>query len=332
MKQSRDLEDRTLERKNAQDAEIQILLDNLENSEKLYHDTIDRQDKEISDRRKNHEKVIDEIKAHYNELRDRLQHEHEQEKEQLQNDIDEKDDELEYYRSQLAAYDDENSEENELRRRAKELREEYARLKKLFATSVDNTKAFNNQNDKLYDLNCLLHSYQSKLNAKVLKTARANDQSIDVINKLEMFGFGYQKSFNEPTEGNLKRQVSIDKQTLKKSKSSIRHRDNYFVDYAVDSTPKENIEQPRSSLRKQRSSNKSKSPIRQTAYNGYNQKVPKKPNDEKKSPKASFQDSPVKTPIRDKKRRSRRSPNKSPINQTTAVTNNLDTRIRMFRE
>mmetsp|Transcript_1335 Transcript_1335/g.1191 ORF Transcript_1335/g.1191 Transcript_1335/m.1191 type:complete len:148 (+) Transcript_1335:442-885(+) len=95
-----------------------------------------------------------------------------------------------------------------------------------------------------------------------------NKTNIDVINKLEKFGYGYQKTFKTKTIGNLKRQVSNGKGKLKKARSLIRNKDNQEIGYDIDDENREDdlnfLELERrgskkKALRKYRSLSKNKS-------------------------------------------------------------------------
>ena len=114
------------------------------------------------------------------------------------------------------------------------LKKELQDLNDLFKKAVDKTKRQNDENHKIYDQNALINRLKVKIQKKARKTEKENAVNKDVINKLEKFGYGYQKTFKTKTQGNLKRQVSIGKRGKKKAKSLIRNKENLGIDYAIE--------------------------------------------------------------------------------------------------
>ena len=107
-------------------------------------------------------------------------------------------------------------------------------MNELFKKAVDKTKRQNDENHKIYDQNALINRLKVKIQKKAKRTERENRTNKDVINKLEKFGYGYQKTFKTKTHGNLKRQVSVGKKGKKRSRSLVRNKENIGIDYAIE--------------------------------------------------------------------------------------------------
>lgn len=102
-----------------------------------------------------------------------------------------------------------------------------------FNVAVDRTKRQNDENQKIHAQNALINKLKVKIQKKETRTRKQNQVYKDVINKLEKFGYGYQKTFKNKTTGNLKRQVTT-KKGKKRSKSLIKAKDKVGIDYAIE--------------------------------------------------------------------------------------------------
>lgn len=154
-----------------------------------------------------------------------------------------------------------------------------------FQKKVDQTKRQNDENHKIYDQNALINRLKRKVEKKAIKTGTQNKTNKDVISKLEKFGYGYQKTFAKPAEGNLKRKISINNiNNKKKSKSLIRLKENVGIDYSIkDKAGKEHPMiisdlrgRKKKDLKKYRSVSKSKSGRRGSRVGGMRSKQLKK--------------------------------------------------------
>jgi hypothetical protein len=111
-----------------------------------------------------------------------------------------------------------------------------------FQKKVDQTKRQNDENHKVYDQNALINRLKRRVEKKAVKTGTQNKTNKEVISKLEKFGYGYQKTYVKPAEGNLKRKISLNNiNGKKKSRSLIRYKDNVGIDYSIkDRNQKDN--------------------------------------------------------------------------------------------
>lgn len=123
-----------------------------------------------------------------------------------------------------------------IKNKIRQLKKELQGLNDLFKIAVDKTKRQNDENHKIYSQNALINKLKVKIQKKQIKTQKQNQTYKDVINKLEKFGYGYQKTFKTKTSGNLKRQVSVPRKGKKRSKSFVKAKENIGVDYAIEET------------------------------------------------------------------------------------------------
>lgn len=242
---SRGEDDRLAIRRDCNDREVDTLRQNIRKYEDLIAHAQDDMQHEIKSRDLDNEKMVDDIKAGYEKRLAQMREDHDKDKAGLNAKIKNKEDELDKYNNEYIpeVQKQGNDAIEQLKDQIAALKTEKHEQDELFKAIVAKTKKQNDENHKIYDQNALINKLKGKVFKKSKKTGTENRQKKLIIQKLESFGYGYQKTFksqksNQPI-GHLKRHVSMENKAPKKSTSLIRRQGTY-IDYHVTDLDKEN--------------------------------------------------------------------------------------------
>ncbi|CAI2369184.1 unnamed protein product [Moneuplotes crassus] len=228
-------EERMITRRKCYDQEIIALNRNLEHNEDLIQACKEKMTCELKTREIDFHKAMNVIRDDYGSRLADMKANHARMVDHERNEIAKREEELDLLTHKIIPEEQRRGEESLafIRSKTSQLRAELQRLNDLFKISVDKTKRQNDKNQKIYDQNAEMNKLKIKIQKKMINTKKQSETFKDVINKLEKFGYGYQKTFKRKTQGNLKRQVTT-KKGKKRSRSLIRAKENIGIDYAIE--------------------------------------------------------------------------------------------------